>query len=188
MKPDVKNILDVIELRGEDRLKQLLSLFSCPVNPSIENFIRNRAIDFARRKISITYLVNDPYDGQLLGFVTLAHKALLIPREGLSNTLRKRIERYAKFDKPTNSYMTSAFLVAQLGKNFGIDNGKRISGTELLKIANDILTDIQRRIGGGIIYLTARTLARSFSFTARRSFRNSASVSQKKKIRSITSI
>ena len=153
MKPDVTNILDELEHRGEEKVKRLLSLFSCPISPKIENFIRNRAIDFARRKISITYLVSDPDDGQTLGFVTLAHKAVMIPPHKLSNTSRKKLERFARFDEPTGQYMASAFLIAQLGKNYAVDNGTRITGADLLDIANDILLEVQRKIGGGVIYL-----------------------------------
>lgn len=108
----VKNILDELDRHGEEKVRRDLSFFSCPVNPSIENFIRRNAIDFSRRRVSITYLVNDTDDGAILGFFALTHKAVLIPADWMSNTSRKRIERYAKFDKPTNSYMTSAFLIA----------------------------------------------------------------------------
>ena len=49
--------------------------------------------------------------------------------------------------------MASAFLIAQFGKNYGIDDGKRITGAQLMDIANDILINIQQQIGGGIVYL-----------------------------------
>lgn len=49
--------------------------------------------------------------------------------------------------------MASAFLIAQFEKNYGVDNGKRISGGQLMEIANDILVNIQRQISAGIIYL-----------------------------------
>ena len=117
------------------------------MNPAIENFIRNRAIDFARRKLSITYLVNDLEDGQILGYFALTHKAVLVSNSGLSNTSRKKLERYARLDRATGDYMASAFLIAQFGKNYGVDNGGRISGKELMDIANDILVNIQRQIG-----------------------------------------
>lgn len=53
----------------------------------------------------------------------------------------------------TNSYSASAFLLAQIGKNYGIDHGRRITGDTLIGYANNIMEDIQRRIGGSIIYL-----------------------------------
>lgn len=40
-----------------------------------------------------------------------------------------------------------------MGKNYSVDNGKRITGSELIGYANDIMKDIQHRIGGGVIYL-----------------------------------
>ncbi|MBQ9389667.1 MAG: GNAT family acetyltransferase [Synergistaceae bacterium] len=147
------NILDELKNNGEIKLSEDLSLFSCQINPAIENFIRNRAIDFARRKLSITYLVVDTYDGEILGYFALTHKAVLIPDVTMSNTSRRKLERYARLDRSTGDYMASAFLIAQFGKNYGVDNGKRISGRDLMNIANDILVNIQNQIGGGIIYL-----------------------------------
>lgn len=165
-----KNILDEIEEKGEGTVKQFLLSFSCPVNPKIENFLHNRAIDFARRKISITYLVNDTDDGQLLGFVTLTHKAVIIPREGLSNTSRKRLERFAWRDPVTGDYVASAFLIAQIGKNYGVDDGKRISGQDLMLTANDILVDIQHQIGGGIVYLDCEDVEKLQKFYEKEKF------------------
>ena len=61
--------------------------------------------------------------------------------------------RYARFDIETGNYMASAFLLAQFGKNYGVENGKRISGSEMMKYVDIVLLDVQRRIGGGIMYL-----------------------------------
>lgn len=148
MKTHLTNILDEIDLHGEEKVRKDLLTFSCPVNPSIENFFRNRSIDFARRKLSITYIVSDMEDGLILGCFTLTHKAVLISSSNLSNTSRKQLERFARLDRATGDYMASAFLVAQFGKNYGVDNGKRITGSELMDIVNDVLINIQREIGG----------------------------------------
>ena len=147
------NILDEIRDDGEEKVREDLSFFSCPINPKIENFVRNRAIDFSKRKVSITYIVVDDDDGEIVGFFALTHKAVMIPSANMSNTSRRKLERYARFDPAASEYMASAFLIAQLGKNYGVDGGRRISGSELVDIANDILLNIQRQIGGGIIYL-----------------------------------
>lgn len=47
------------------------------------------------------------------------------------------------------------FLLAQFGKNYGVDDGNRISGIDLMEFAMDILSDIQHRIDGGVVYLDA---------------------------------
>lgn len=61
----VSNILDEIKNFGENEVRDDLASFSCPKNQEIETFIREKAIDFANRKLSITYLVVDEDDGQI---------------------------------------------------------------------------------------------------------------------------
>ena len=153
METYTKNILELLETEGEEQVKSFLQTFSSPINPKIENFIRNRAIDFARRKLAVTYIVTDLDDGQILGYFALTHKAVLIPSKGLNKTSLKKLERFAQLDEASGEYMASAFLIAQFGKNYGIDDGKRITGAQLMDIANDILINIQQQIGGGIVYL-----------------------------------
>lgn len=53
------NLLDLVDAIGEDETKNLLSDFSCSKNQEIENYVRKNALDFARRKISMTHLVID---------------------------------------------------------------------------------------------------------------------------------
>jgi len=149
----IMNILDVLEYDGEERLNNRLSAFSCPANMEIDNFLKLNALNFAKRKLSITYLIFDENDGQILGYFTLAHKAIEIKNDNLSNTTQRKLSSHARLDPDTNSFTVSAFLLAQIGKNYGVDNGTRMTGKELIGYANDIITDIQHRIGGGIIYL-----------------------------------
>ncbi|MBR2207340.1 MAG: hypothetical protein IJ859_00870 [Synergistaceae bacterium] len=164
------NILDELQNNGEAKITEDLLLFSCRVNPAIENFIKNKAIDFARRKLSITYIVIDSDDGQILGYFALTHKAVLISNLRLSNTSRKKLERFARLDKATGDYMASAFLIAQFGKNYAVDDGKRITGKQLMDIANDILVNIQRQIGGGIIYLDCEDIEKLKNFYVSENF------------------
>ena len=170
MRLDTKNILDVLERRGEDFLMRVLAAFSCPVNPEIEKFIKERAIDFAKRRLSITYLVTDMDDGEILGYFTLTHKAILLNGEGFSKTMQRKLTRYSRLDTQTGNYMASAFLLAQFGKNYGVDDGKRISGTNLMELVRDILVDVQRRIGGGIVYLDCEDKAGLLAFYEKEGF------------------
>ena len=68
------NILDMIEAIGEEGLQFILSDFSCPKNHEIEEFVRKNAIEFARRKISITYLVIDEESRLVGNFYNKLHK------------------------------------------------------------------------------------------------------------------
>lgn len=51
------NILDMLKAIGEEKSQKLLSDFSSPLNEEVEHFVRNKSIEFAKKKLSITYLV-----------------------------------------------------------------------------------------------------------------------------------
>ena len=51
---------------GEDKLVQLLSEFSCPLNPDVERFLKQQSIDFAKKHQAVTYLVLSLEDAELL--------------------------------------------------------------------------------------------------------------------------
>lgn len=157
------NILDMINVIGEDSVNLILSDFSCPKNDEIENFIKKNAVDFAKRKMSITHLVMDEY-GKLTALFALTHKAVKIKDEVLSSTLKKKIKRYAQLDEDTNSYMVSAFLIAQFGKNYEEREGEPVSGNSLMDNAMDILTAVQHDIGGGVVYLECEDKPQLLSF------------------------
>ncbi len=148
----------MVKMVGEDAVKEILSDFSCKYdennrNNEVEHFIQNNAIDFSKKKISITYLVLDG-KGRVTGFFTLTHKPVNIPAQALkSKTGIKKMQRHAKYDKALNVYGVSAFLIAQFSKNYAIPKDERISGAELMKYALSVIEEIQALIGGGVIFL-----------------------------------
>ncbi len=142
----------MLETVGEDELSSILSDFSCPRNPEIEHFIHNNAIEFAKRKMSITHLVFDS-DARLIAYFTLTHKPSSVDGQVLSKTSRKKLEMHARMDESIQAYSVSAYLIAQFGKNYGVDGGHSISGNELMDMAFDVLERVQRQIGGGVVFL-----------------------------------
>ena len=149
----IENILDIIDYEGEEELELILSEFICQKNDEIQTFLKDKAIEFAKKKLSITYLVNDSETGDLLGYFTLAHKVLEVPALGLSNTVRRKMSRYSTLENRNESYMVSAFLLAQFGKNYSVDEERRVSGAELMDCVDEVLKRIQHQIGGAIVYL-----------------------------------
>ncbi len=105
---EVINILDMIESVGEDATKLILSEFSCSRNKEIERFVRQNAVEFAKKKMSVTYLVYDE-NVSLAAIFTLAHKALEISDAGLSETVRKKLRRFSNLDKSKDSYNRIGF-------------------------------------------------------------------------------
>lgn len=148
---EVINILDMIESVGEDTVNAVLSKFSCSRNKEIENFVQNNAVIFAKKKMSITYLVYDE-NGNLAAIFTLAHKALEISDKGLSETVRRKLRRFSNLDETKDSYNVSAFLIGQFGKNDAYSS-ENISGVGLMDRTFDILLKVQHDIGGSIVYL-----------------------------------
>lgn len=160
---DMVNILDMIGAIGEAKLKQCLSVFSCPINPEIEQFVKNNAIEFAKKKLSVTYFVINE-SGKIVAVFTLAHKAIEIGNANLSNSKRKKISRYAILDSKSESYTISAFLIAQFGKNYAVEEGKSISGNELMDLTFEILEKVQHDIGGGIVFLECENKTKLLDF------------------------
>lgn len=145
------NILDMVDAIGEEDVNRILSDFSCPKNDEIERFVRNNALDFAKRKMSITHLVMDT-EGQIVAIFALTHKAVEIKSSALSSTAKKKVQRFAQIDEQSGMFTVSAFLIAQFGKNYEIENNT-YSGQRLMEAAFETLAKVQRDVGGGVVYL-----------------------------------
>ncbi|MDE7253693.1 MAG: GNAT family acetyltransferase [Acetatifactor sp.] len=149
---------------GEPALLELLSGFSCPKNPDVERFLKKSAIEFTKKNQSVTYLVVSAEDVRLLGYFTLALKPLTVRGETVSNTMRRKLLRISELDEQSDTYTMSAYLVAQLGKNFSENAGQEITGEELLKLAWDKIMEIQYLGGGMVAFLEAENEEKLLSF------------------------
>lgn len=115
------------EEAGEPALVELLSGFSFPKNPDVERFLKKSAIEFTKKNQSVTYLVVSAEDVRLLGYFTLALKPLTVRGETVSKTTKKKLLRISELDEKSDTYTMSAYLVAQLGKNFSENEEKLLS-------------------------------------------------------------
>ncbi len=68
----------------------------------------------------------------------------------------------------------SAFLLARLEKNYAVEINEYISGKQMMRLVNDILLDIQRRIGGGVSYLDCEDNPKLKNFYAGENFKEFA--------------
>ena len=90
MEYTVINILDLLETVGEEEIGSILSDFSCPAESlKLKNFLHNNAVEFAKKKMSITHLVFDDH-AQLLAYFTLTHKPSYVEGDLLSKTRQKK--------------------------------------------------------------------------------------------------
>lgn len=160
------NLAGLLDELGEDRTKSILSDFSCPLNKDVESFLTDKAIEFSKQGISATHLVfaslkNKPV---LVGYFTLASKFITIYKKNISNSLRKRVRKFAQDDVVLKRYIMSTPLIAQLGKNYKNGYDDLISGDELLKMACEKVRDIQANLGGRFVYLECEDKQRLIDF------------------------
>lgn len=123
--------------------------FSCPLNVEIEKFLREKAVQSMHLGSSVTYLVYDKQTSALLGYFTLMLKPFSIAKSMLSKTKCRMLERLAREDK--GSFTAAVYLIAQIGKNFALDERLRIHGDELLKLAFERLYAAKDYVGGKLV-------------------------------------
>ena len=140
---------------GEENLVQLLSEFSCPLNPDVERFLKEQSIDFAKKHQAVTYLVLSLEDAELLGYFSITIKPLVVKSEAFSNNVKRKFARFSEMDQNEQTYNLSAYLIAQLGKNFNDRVRGRITGQELLEAAIRQTQLLQYQAGGMVAFVEA---------------------------------
>lgn len=147
--------IEVISLRSKieevksdkvsfNKLKEALSLFSCPKNLDEEDFIHNKAIDFEQLNKARTYLLIK--DNKIIAYFSLAFKS--IDLELISKTTKKNI---TAGEKDVKTY--SAYLIGHIAKD---SNYKQQIGCYILDMAMDLIYDAQRIVGGRLVYLDCK--------------------------------
>jgi hypothetical protein len=149
---------------GENRLLQVLSSFSCPKNPDVEHFLKSNSIEFTKKNQSVTYLVFLSSTMELVGYFTLALKPLTVRGETVSNTVKRKLLRVSELDEQSQTYTMSAYLIAQLGKNFSSGVETKVTGAELLELAWNEIEKMQYMGGGMVTFLEADNKERLLSF------------------------
>ena len=160
------NILDMLEYIGEDNCQNILSSFVCPLNPDVEDYIRTKAIQFAKQRIAISYLIFTEQDSQqyFVGYYTLANKFVCVNSSSLSKTLQKKIGKFSQYDSASERFMISMPLIAQLGKNFNNALPLKMPGTDLLELALERVMEIEHLIGGKTVYIECNNQPKLFDF------------------------
>ena len=149
---------------GEEKLRQLLSEFSCPLNVDVQHFLRQQAIEFSKKHQAVTYLVLSVEDAELLGYFSITIKPLVVRAEPFSNTVRRKLARFSEMDRREQTYNIAAYLIAQLGKNYSDRAKDRITGHELLEAAIRQLQILQYQVGGMVAFVEADDNEKLLSF------------------------
>lgn len=140
---------------GEETLLGLLSEFSCDKNMDVERFLKEQSIEFTKKNQSVTYLVFTNVDAAFVGYFTITIKPISVNADSFSNTMKRKIARVSELDEENGTYTLSAYLIAQLGKNFTNGANASITGEQLLQAAVDTIKELQYMAGGMVIFLEA---------------------------------
>lgn len=164
---------DLIEVRGEADVKAELSEFSCPLNPDVEYFLKEKAIEFTKQGIASTHLVYTSYKGKpvLVGYYALANKTVTIKAALLHNKRWKsRISKFAEYHAELKSYIAAMPLIGQIGKNYAHGYNQLITGDQLLEIACDKVRSAQFALSGKLVYLECEDNQSLVDFYTRNGF------------------
>lgn len=140
---------------GEETLRGILSEFSCEKNSDVERFLKEQSIEFTKKNQSVTYLVFANEDATLVGYFTITIKPISVNADNFSNAMKRKIARVSELDEENGTYTLSAYLIAQLGKNFTNGANETITGEQLLQAAVDTIKELQYMAGGMVIFLEA---------------------------------
>ena len=67
--------------------------------------------------------------------------------------MKRKIAGVSELDAENGTYTLSAYLIAQMGKNFSNDANERITGEQLMWAALDTIKELQYMAGGMVIFL-----------------------------------
>lgn len=101
---------------------------------------------------------------KLVGYFTIALKPLTVRGDTVSNTVKRKLLRISELDKRSDTYTMSAYLIAQLGKNYTDGRDKEITGKELVELAWTVVEEIQYMGGGMVTFLKAENNEKLLSF------------------------
>ena len=149
----LKEIMNELE---DDKIKNLLSSFSCVYDEDIQNFLHNRAIEFERLSKSRTYLIvsEEQFENPeiafdeitIYGYISLAVKVFTVP-ETTSNRQRQQLDGFSAKEHGKQISNFPCYLIGQLARNSNVPKDS-ISGAELLNFAYDIIAISVDAVGG----------------------------------------
>lgn len=156
MRLSLKDLISEVE---EEKLNKLLSSFVCTLEPDIEYFLRNKAVEFENLSKARTYLIIDEDDlntktienVSILGYIALALKVLTVP-ESVSNRVRKELDGISAKIRGEQINAFPVYLIGQLGRNTSVAKEK-MPGERLVDHAFDIIQASVNVVGGRYVLI-----------------------------------
>lgn len=143
----------------------------------IEDFLRNKSIQFEKMDLARTYLVLADYKKEtyLAGYFSIANKPLVVKRKAfkrLSKSLQKKLMGFGHKTDVQN-YECKGYLIGQLGKNYSEEAKKanQVSGEDLLQLSYEKILEAHEVVGGRVVHLECQNIDSLKDFYFRNGFR-----------------
>lgn len=143
-------------MSDEAKAQELISIFVCTKVADIENFLKNKAIQFEKLGKSRTFFIydEDREDFKILGYFTLAIQVLKIPDQLISGRKARLFDGFSSKIKSVKITEFPVILIGQLGKNE--QYSETLSGSKLLEYCLATILEGQALLGGRIILLECK--------------------------------
>jgi hypothetical protein len=88
----------------------------------------------------------------------------------LSGTFRKKLARFSDRYPEIGAQVANAILIGQIGKNHAFGGKEPVSGNRLLTLAFGKIAEVQRTIGGKLIYVECEDAEQLIGFYEKNGF------------------
>lgn len=105
----------------------------------VERFLKQQAIEFTKR-INLSLILYLKMKMLLWWDILQSHS---INIKNFSNKIKRKIARVSELNEMDGTYTLSAYLIAQLGKNFSDQTSAKITGKQLLQAAIDTIKELR---------------------------------------------
>ena len=139
--------------KSDEEVSEFLKSFLCKKNKEVQWFLRKLSMRFARLNISATHLVLSEDFERIVAYYTLVCKPLSVMADELGDDNRKSLEEFCRLNEQRQCYDFSAYLIAQLGRNYAQDLTETISGDELMEVILDHLRRMRINLGGNVAFV-----------------------------------
>ena len=135
-----------------DELHKLLSTFSCPLNPDVQDFLLTKAIRFEQSDNARTYLILSEETGLILAYFSVSFKELSLKNFEISKTKVRSLDGISKKSEKVKTY-----LIGQIGKNYSIENNN-IRLKIIMEMIWSVLNEAQSLVGGRVVILECQDI------------------------------
>jgi len=163
----------LIEMASTETISEVFSNFKCVKDNDIESFINDKSVLFDRKGKSKTHLLlnQDKLEKgiiEIVAYFSLAIHQLRIPEGASASQIRRLDGLYAKKGKNPITEIPS-YLIGQLAKNDTYSSD--ISGSLLLEYALSIISKAEENVGGRVVYVECRDIAKVITFYENNGFK-----------------